>query len=256
VERAKAGDKCVFTGTLIVIPDIAQLGLPGNRAESLPAPADRGNGSGTSEGITGLKSLGARDLTYKLAFLACMVTPTDAKDSLGSDVRGTGDATELDQDELLRSMTDEEIRDLRDMANLDHIYARLVGSIAPSVYGHEIIKKGILLQLMGGVHKVTPEGIHLRGDINVCIVGDPSTSKSQFLKYPLPMILSDVGMFVGSFHVQSIPPAKHLLLQVLPLPSSKTKRPANSPSRPAHSCSPTTESAPSTNSIKWTSQTK
>ena len=37
--------------------------------------------------------------------------------------------------------------------------------------------------LMGGVHKQTPEGINLRGDINVCIVGDPSTSKSQFLKY-------------------------------------------------------------------------
>lgn len=173
----------VFTGTLIVIPDVAQLGLPGNRAESLPAPPDRGTGSGTSEGITGLKSLGARDLTYKLAFLACMVTPTDAKDSLGSDVRGTGDATEMDQNELLRSMTDEEIYDLKAMVNMDHLYARLVGSIAPSVYGHEIIKKGILLQLMGGVHKVTPEGIHLRGDINVCIVGDPSTSKSQFLKY-------------------------------------------------------------------------
>ena len=183
VERAKAGDKMVFTGTLIVIPDVAQLGLPGNRAESLPAPPDRGTGSGTSEGITGLKSLGARDLTYKLAFLACMVTPTDAKDSLGSDVRGTGDATEMDQNELLRSMTDEEIYDLKAMVNMDHLYARLVGSIAPSVYGHEIIKKGILLQLMGGVHKVTPEGIHLRGDINVCIVGDPSTSKSQFLKY-------------------------------------------------------------------------
>lgn len=36
---------------------------------------------------------------------------------------------------------------------------------------------------MGGVHKNTPEGMHLRGDLNVCIVGDPSTSKSQFLKY-------------------------------------------------------------------------
>jgi hypothetical protein len=48
--------------------------------------------------------------------------------------------------------------------------------------GHEIVKKGILLQLMGGVHKQTPEGMHLRGDLNVCIVGDPSTSKSQFLK--------------------------------------------------------------------------
>ena len=50
------------------------------------------------------------------------------------------------------------------------------------ILGHEIVKKGILLQLLGGVHKTTQEGIKLRGDINVCIVGDPSTSKSQFLK--------------------------------------------------------------------------
>ena len=69
------------------------------------------------------------------------------------------------------------------MIESDHIYSRLVESIAPTVYGHEIVKKGLLLQLMGGVHKQTQEGMHLRGDINICIVGDPSTSKSQFLKY-------------------------------------------------------------------------
>jgi DNA replication licensing factor MCM6 len=49
--------------------------------------------------------------------------------------------------------------------------------------GHENVKKGILLQLLGGVHKKTPESISLRGDINVCIIGDPSVAKSQFLKY-------------------------------------------------------------------------
>ena len=45
------------------------------------------------------------------------------------------------------------------------------------------IKCGILLQLIGGVHKYTPDGGSIRGDINICIVGDPSTAKSQFLKY-------------------------------------------------------------------------
>ena len=44
------------------------------------------------------------------------------------------------------------------------------------------MKRGVLLMLFGGVAKTTTEGTHLRGDINVCIVGDPSTAKSQFLK--------------------------------------------------------------------------
>jgi len=69
------------------------------------------------------------------------------------------------------------------MVHSDKIYSRLVQSLAPMVYGHEIVKKGLLLQLLGGVSKMTPEGMPLRGDINICIVGDPSTSKSQFLKY-------------------------------------------------------------------------
>ncbi len=56
-------------------------------------------------------------------------------------------------------------------------------SIAPSVFGHDEIKKGLLLQIVSGVHKKTPEGIKLRGDINVFLVGDPSTAKSQFLKF-------------------------------------------------------------------------
>ena len=51
------------------------------------------------------------------------------------------------------------------------------------VFGHEEIKRGILLMLFSGVHKQTVEGINLRGDINVCVVGDPSVAKSQFLKF-------------------------------------------------------------------------
>ena len=58
------------------------------------------------------------------------------------------------------------------------IYKNLADSIAPAVSGHEEIKKGILLMLVGGVNKKTKEGVNIRGDINVCIVGDPSTAKS------------------------------------------------------------------------------
>jgi len=101
---------------------------------------------------------------------------------VGTNVRGEeeyGDDIGL---AFIQSLTEPEFEELKTMIDSEHIYSRLVESIAPTVYGHEIVKKGILLQLMGGVHKQTPEGMHLRGDINICIVGDPSTSKSQFLK--------------------------------------------------------------------------
>lgn len=184
VERAKAGDKCVFTGAFIVVPDVSQLGVPGVNAQIQREANGGGRGPEgmTNQGVTGLKGLGVRDLTYKTALLACMVQSTDSRTS--SDVRG-GDSVEeeLDPNTLLDSLTEQERDELMVMVDANDIYGRLVQSIAPTVYGHDIVKKGILLQLMGGVHKQTREGIHLRGDINICIVGDPSTSKSQFLKY-------------------------------------------------------------------------
>ncbi|KAI0028370.1 mis5 protein [Vararia minispora EC-137] len=185
VERAKAGDKCVFTGAFIVVPDVSQLGLPGGNQAQLQREAAKsggaaaGGGSVGGAGVTGLKSLGVRDMAYKTAFLACMVQDADGRNS--ANLRGEGEET--DGQAFANSLTEPEFEELSRMIQSDHIYARLVESIAPTVYGHDIVKKGLLLQLMGGVHKQTPEGMHLRGDINICIVGDPSTSKSQFLKY-------------------------------------------------------------------------
>jgi len=95
-----------------------------------------------------------------------------------------GDEEEDDEGEAFaNSLTQQELDELKAMIHSDYIYSCLVDSIAPTVYGHDIIKKGLLFQLMGGVHKQTPEGMHLRGDINICIISDPSTSKSQFLKH-------------------------------------------------------------------------
>ena len=60
---------------------------------------------------------------------------------------------------------------------------RICKSIAPSIYGHLNIKTGIALALFGGQEK-HPRGSHrLRGDINMLLLGDPGTAKSQFLKY-------------------------------------------------------------------------
>ena len=58
----------------------------------------------------------------------------------------------------------------------------MANSLFSSVYGQPEIKKALLLQLFGGIHKVTENKINIRGDINILIVGDPSTAKSQFLK--------------------------------------------------------------------------
>ncbi|KDE08602.1 minichromosome maintenance protein 6 [Microbotryum lychnidis-dioicae p1A1 Lamole] len=187
VERAKAGDKVIFTGTFIVVPDVAALGLPGVNAEMLrEGSGGRGGATGTfggNMGVTGLKALGVKDLTYKTAFLACMATSVDAR-TMSTNIRADAETGgERSRKDFVSSLTREELAQLSGMIQTKDIYNKLVESIAPTVFGHKIVKKGVLLQLMGGVHKQTPEGMNLRGDLNVCIVGDPSTSKSQFLKY-------------------------------------------------------------------------
>ncbi|RSH95139.1 Mcm2-7 hexameric complex component [Saitozyma podzolica] len=75
---------------------------------------------------------------------------------------------------------EEAIRDLQDDQNL---YSRLANSIAPEIYGHEDVKKALLLLLVGGVTKTVGDGMKIRGDINVCLMGDPGVAKSQLLKY-------------------------------------------------------------------------
>ncbi|RDL40033.1 DNA helicase [Venustampulla echinocandica] len=64
-----------------------------------------------------------------------------------------------------------------------NIYETLAKSIAPEIYGHLDVKKALLLLLVGGVTKVMGDGMRIRGDINVCLMGDPGVAKSQLLKY-------------------------------------------------------------------------
>jgi len=75
-------------------------------------------------------------------------------------------------------MTDEELKAL----NEEDFYNKLSCSIAPEIYGHEDVKKALLLLLVGGVDR-NPAGMKIRGNINICLMGDPGVAKSQLLSY-------------------------------------------------------------------------
>lgn len=60
---------------------------------------------------------------------------------------------------------------------------RLASSIAPEIFGHADIKRALLLQLVGGCTRTLPDGMRIRGDVNICLMGDPGVAKSQLLKH-------------------------------------------------------------------------
>ncbi|KAJ3387894.1 minichromosome maintenance protein 5 [Entophlyctis sp. JEL0112] len=64
-----------------------------------------------------------------------------------------------------------------------NLYEEFASSIAPQIFGNEDIKKAIACLLMGGSKKVLPDSVKLRGDVNVLLLGDPGTAKSQLLKF-------------------------------------------------------------------------
>ncbi|XP_071348719.1 DNA replication licensing factor MCM6 [Trachinotus anak] len=177
VETAQAGDRCDFTGTLIVVPDVSQLSTPGVRAETSTRVAGGPQGF-ESEGLRGLKALGVRELSYRLAFLACNVAPTNPRFG-GKELR----EEEQTAESIKSQMTEKEWEKVFEMSQDKNLYHNLCTSLFPTIHGNDEVKRGILLMLFGGVPKTTMEGTSLRGDINVCIVGDPSTAKSQFLKH-------------------------------------------------------------------------
>ncbi|CAG8645726.1 5426_t:CDS:10, partial [Acaulospora colombiana] len=84
---------------------------------------------------------------------------------------------------LALTLTEADEKEIRSLSKDPRISKRVIKSMAPSIYGHEDIKTAIALSLFGGVKKDIKGKHRIRGDINVLMLGDPGTAKSQFLKY-------------------------------------------------------------------------
>ncbi|MBI4017605.1 MAG: minichromosome maintenance protein MCM [Candidatus Aenigmarchaeota archaeon] len=79
-------------------------------------------------------------------------------------------------------ISDEDMKRIRELAAKPDAMQALVRSMAPSMYGMNEVKEAVVLQLFGGVPQRLPDGSHIRGDIHVLLVGDPSVGKTQILK--------------------------------------------------------------------------
>jgi DNA replication licensing factor MCM3 len=93
-------------------------------------------------------------------------------------------------------LSETDIRNIKKLAKEKELFHILGSSVAPSIEGNDKVKKALLLQLLGGAEKNLENGTHLRGDINVMMVGDPSTAKSQLLRHMMdlaPLALNTTG---------------------------------------------------------------
>uniref|UniRef100_A0ACD5ZC25 Uncharacterized protein n=1 Tax=Avena sativa TaxID=4498 RepID=A0ACD5ZC25_AVESA len=81
------------------------------------------------------------------------------------------------------SFTVDEEMEFKEFAQRPDAYAKICSMVGPSIYGHSDVKKAIACLLFGGSKKRLPDGVRLRGDIHALLLGDPSTAKSQFLKF-------------------------------------------------------------------------
>lgn len=81
------------------------------------------------------------------------------------------------------NFTQSEICEFESFARQEKVHEEIFARIAPNIFGSEKIKKAVACLLFGGSRKVMPDGTARRGDINVLMLGDPSTAKSQFLKF-------------------------------------------------------------------------
>jgi len=111
--------------------------------------------------------------------------PNDTASFLQSKIsrEAAGTVSEADEDDTVVKYTEQEEQAFKEIAQSPDIYARLVKSLAPSIWELDDVKRGILCQLFSGTRKGLQTGERLRSEVNVLLCGDPGTSKSQLMSY-------------------------------------------------------------------------
>ena len=139
VDTAKAGDRIIFAGSLAVIPDLAALSRAGGASATAHARSTASAGAASGDGVTGLRALGVRDLTYRTVFIGQSVAKGSNPRAVGEDDSDPDRATAAGGDGGggIEEFTEDQIQDFRAMANSGNVYADLVKSIAPTIHGHD-----------------------------------------------------------------------------------------------------------------------
>lgn len=153
---------------LTVDRDLTDKCTPGNRIQvmgilSITKKSSKGDTNANKQ----IKQHVQRSYVKVLGLQSCM-NPDGSPNSMGF---------------AMPNITEEDQEKFEEMKRDKDIYEKIGKSVAPSIFGHPDIKKCIACLLFGGRAKKLPDGMRLRGDINVLLLGDPSVAKSQFLKF-------------------------------------------------------------------------
>jgi len=174
VDTVRPGQKVVLLGKVILIPEVAQLMMPQNRSVmGMTGQTLENNYLGN---VKNKKSVNFKDLNYKLGFLAL------SSDGNNGDGNSSNSITNSNIDNTITNNTNNtnnniNLNNINNIKNTDNLYLKLANSLFPSITGHTSIKQSILLQLISGT-----SNSKTRSDINILLVGDPGTAKSQFLQ--------------------------------------------------------------------------
>ncbi|KAK4477135.1 hypothetical protein RD792_016346, partial [Penstemon davidsonii] len=162
------------TVSLLMHDKLVDAGKPGDRVEVTGIYRAMGVRIGQTQRT--VKSI------YK-TYIDCLhIKKTDKSRMHLEDPMETENGASRDDNESTLNYEDK-VEKLRELSRQPDIYERLTNSLAPNIWELDDVKKGLLCQLFGGNALTLPSGASFRGDINILLVGDPGTSKSQLLQY-------------------------------------------------------------------------